>query len=140
MSLNPLATAFLPHHQSPSDPPISLGHSNTMSLPLAQLLCGMPLPIIPSHAPPINQHVTDGTSLPPLLQSTNQSKPEATAHLPIPGPPARSPSSLQRQANCLQAIYKTIQQFNQHLKADNLDRQILQLIVFQLQNYFAVLR
>ena len=31
------------------------------------------------------------------------------------------------------------QQFHQHLKADQLDRKTLQLIVLQLQNYFALL-
>ena len=35
---------------------------------------------------------------------------------------------------------KTIQQFNQHLKTEHLDRQTLQLIVLQLQNDFASLR
>ena len=35
---------------------------------------------------------------------------------------------------------KTIQQFDQHLKAENLDRQTLQLIVLRLQNDFALLR
>ena len=49
-------------------------------------------------------------------------------------------SSLQHQANCLQAIHKTIHQFKQHLKAEHLDRQTLQLIVVQLQNDFALLR
>ena len=44
------------------------------------------------------------------------------------------------QANCLQAIHKTIQQFTQHLKEEHLDRQTLQLIVLQLQNDFALLR
>ena len=35
---------------------------------------------------------------------------------------------------------KTIkQQFNQHLKAEQLDRRTLQIIVLQLQNYFALL-
>ena len=38
------------------------------------------------------------------------------------------------------AINNSIQQFNQHLKAEKLDRQILQLVVLQLQNDFAVLR
>ena len=48
-------------------------------------------------------------------------------------------SPLLHQANCLQAINKTIQQLNQQLKAENLDRQALQLIALQLQNYLALL-
>ena len=140
MSLNPLAPAFLPHHQSSSDLPISLGHSTTMSLPLAQLISGMPPQTIPSLAPSINQQLTDSTFLLPLLQPTNQSTPDAAAHQPTPGSSTLLPSSLQHQANCLQAINNSIQQFNQHLKAEKLDRQILQLIVLQLQNDFAVLR
>ena len=83
MSLNPLAPAFLPHQQSSSDLPISLGHSNTMSLHLAQLICGMPPQTIPSLAPSINPHLPDSTFLPPLLQPTNQFTPAAAAHQPL---------------------------------------------------------
>ena len=140
MSLNPLAPAFLPHYQSSSDPPISLCNSTAMSLPLAQLFCGMPRQIIPSHASSINQHALDGTLLLPLLQQTNQIKPIAAAHQPTPESSTLLSSPLQRQANCLQAIHKFIQQFNQHLKAEHLDRQTLQLLVLQLQNEFASLR
>ena len=140
MSFNPLAPAFLPHYQSSSDQPISLCNPNTMSLPLAQLICGMPPQTIPSHAPPINQHITDGTFLLPLLQPTNQSKPDAAVHQPTPGSSAFLPSPLQHQANCLQAIHKTIQHFHQHLKEEHLDRQTLQLIGLQLQKDFALLR
>ena len=49
-------------------------------------------------------------------------------------------SPLQHQASCLEATHKTIQQFNQHLKAEHLDRQALQFIALQLQNDFALLR
>ena len=140
MSLNPLAPAFLPHHQSSSDLPISLGHSNTMSLPLAQLICGMPPQTIPPLAPSINQHLTNSTFLLPLLQPTNQSTPDAAAHQPTPGCSTLLPSSLQHQANCLQVINNSMQQFNQHLKAEKLDRQILQVIDLQLQNEFALMR
>ena len=42
--------------------------------------------------------------------------------------------------NCLQSIHETIQQFNQYLKAEHLDRQVLQLIALQLQKEFALLR
>ena len=140
MLLNLLAPAFLPHYQSSSDPPISLGHSNTKSLPLAQLICGMPPQTIPSLAPSINQHLTDGTFLFPPLQPTNQSEPDAAVDQPAPGSSSVLPSSLQHQANCLQAIQKTIQQFHQHLKEEHLDRQTLQLIVLQLQNDSALLR
>ena len=140
MSLNPLAPVFLPHYQSSSDPPISLCNSTTMNLHLAQLICGMPPQTIPSHAPSINQHIFDGTFLLPLPQPTNQSKPDAAVHQPTPGSSVLLSSSLQHQANCLQAVHRTIQQFNQHLKEEHLDRQTLQLLVFQLQNDFALLR
>ena len=111
-----------------------------MSLPLAQLFCGMLSQIVPSHSPSINHQITDGTLLLTLLQPTNQSKPDAAVHQPTPRTSAPLPSSLQHQANCLQAIHKTIQQFNQHLKAEHLERQTLQLIALQLQNDFALLR
>ena len=135
MSHNPLAPAFLPHYQSSSDPPISLCNSSPMGLPLAHLICGMPPQTIPPHVPPINQHITDGTFLLPLLQPTNQSESDAAVHQPTP-----ESSAPLHQANCLQAINKTIKQFNQHLKAEQLDRQILQLLVLQLKNDFALLR
>ena len=80
MSLNPLAPAFLPRHQSSSDPPLPLCNSHTMNLPLAQLICGMPPPITPSHAPSINQHIADNT----LLQPMNQYTKDAAAHKPTP--------------------------------------------------------
>ena len=111
-----------------------------MNLPLAQLICGMPLQIIPSHVPSINQHIVDNTLLLPLLQQTNQSQPAAAAHQSTPGPSASLPSSLQHQSNCLQAVTKTIKQFSQHLKVEQLDRQTLHLILLQLQNDFALLR
>ena len=140
MSLNPLAPAFLPHHQSSSDPPLSLCNSNTMNLPVAQLICGMPPQIIPSHALPINQHIADNTLLLPHLQPMNQYTTEAAAQKPTPGLSTHLPPSLQHQTKCLQAINNSIQQFHQHLKAEKLDRQILQLVVLQLQNDLAVLR
>ena len=140
MSLNPFAPPFLPHYQSSADPPISLCNATTMGLPLAKLICGMPPQTIPSHAPSINQHITDGTFLLPLLQPTNKSKSDAAVHQPTPGSSALLPSPLQHQANCLQAINKTIKQFNQHLKAEQLEKQTLQLILLQLQSDFALLR
>ena len=140
MSLNPLAPAFLPQDQSSSDPSLPLCSSNNMNLPLAQLICGMPPQIIPSHAPSINQQIADTTLLLPLLQQTNQSEPDAAAHHSTPGPSASLPSSLQHQSNCLQAITKTIKQLSQHLKVEQLDRQTLQLILLHLQNDFALLR
>ena len=140
MSLNLLALAFLPYYQSSSDPSISLCNSTTMSLPLAPLICVMPSQTIPFHAPSVNPHITDGTFFLPLLQPTNQSKPDAAVHQRTPGSSALLPSSLQHQASCLQANHKTIQQFNQHLTEEHLDRQTLQLIVLQLQNDFALLR
>ena len=140
MSLNPLAPAFLPHHQSLSDPPLLLCNSNTVNLPLAQLICGMPPQIIPSHAPSINQHIADNTLLLSHLQPMNQSTTDAAAHKLTPGLSTHLPPSLQHQTKCLQAINNSIQQFQQHLKAEKLDRQILQLVVLQLQNDLAVLR
>ena len=140
MSLNPLAPAFLPSYQSSSNPPTSLCNSTTMGLPLAQLICGVPPQLIPSLVPPINQYNSDNTLLLPLLQQTNHSRPDAAAHQPPLGPSASLPSSLQHQSNCLQAINKTIKQFSQHLKVEQLDRQTLQLILIQLQNDFALLR
>ena len=137
MSLNPLAPAFLPHHQSSSDPPVLLCNSNTMNLPLAQLICGMPPQIIPSHAPSLNQNIGDNTL---LLQPINQYTTDAAAHKSTPGSSTHLPSALHHQTQCLQAINNSIQQFHQHLKAEKLDRQILQLVVLQLQNDFAVLR
>ena len=88
----------------------------------------------------INQHITDGTLFLPFLQPTNQSKPDAAPHQPTPGSSTFLSSPLQHQANCLQAIHKTIQRFNQQLKAEHIDRQTLQFIVLQLQKDFAVLR
>ena len=111
-----------------------------MSFPLAQLFWGMPPQIVPPHAPSTNQHIADGTFLLPTLQPTNQSKPNATAHQLYPESSALLSSTLQHQAKCLQSIHKTIQQFNQYLKAQHLDRQALQLIALQLQNDFAPLR
>ena len=110
-----------------------------MSLPLAHFFCKMLPQIIPSHAPSINQHITDGTFILPLIQPTNQTTQDAAAHQPA-GSPSHLSSPLQHQANSLQAIHKTIQQFNQYLKAEHLNRQTLQLIVLQLQNDFALLR
>ena len=140
MSLNPLAQAFLSDYQSSSDLPISLCNSLTMSLPLAQKFRGMPPPIIPSPDPLINQPITDGIFILPLIQPTDQSKQDAAAHQLPPGSSSLLPSALQFQANCLQAVHKAIQQFNQLLKAEHLDRQTLQLLVLQLQIDFALLR
>ena len=140
MSLNPLAPAFLLRYQSSSDPLNSLCNSTAMSVSLAQICSGMPPPIIPSHDSPINQPITDGTFILILIQPVNQSKQEAAVHQPPPGSSSLLPSSLRRQANCLQAIHKTIQQFNPHLKEEHLDRQTLKFNVLQLQNDFALLR
>ena len=100
----------------------------------------MPSQTIPSLAPFINQHIADATLLLPLPQQTNQCMPNAAAHQPTPGSLAPLSSSLQHQSNCLQAINKTIKQYSQHLKAEQLDRQTLQLILLQLQNNLALLR
>ena len=74
------------------------------------------------------------------LQLTSQSTPNAAVHQSTPEFPALLSSPLLHEANCLQAIHKTIQQLNQHLKAENLDRQALQFIALQLQNDFTLLR
>ena len=140
MSLNPLAPAFLPQVHSSLDPPIPLGNSDTRSFPLAQLICGIPPQSTPFHAPSINQHITDVTFLLPSLQLTSQSKPNAAVHQSTPEFSAFLSSPLLHQANCLQAIHKTLQKLNKQLKAENLDRQALQLIALQLQNDFALLR
>ena len=140
MSLNPLAPAFLPQFQSSSDPPIPLDNLNTISFPLAQLFCRMPSQIISYHAPSINQHIIDGLFLFPSLQPTNQCQPNAAPHQPNPESSALLSPPLQHQAKCLQSIHKTIQQFNQYLKAEHLDRQALQLIALPLQNDFLLLR
>ena len=140
MSLNPLAPAFLPHYPSSSDPPILLCNSTTISLPLAPLFCETPPQIIPSQALYVSQPITDDAFLLPHFQPTSQSKQDAAAHHPPPGSSSFLSSPLQHQATRLQAIHKTIQQFNQHLKAEHLDRQILQLLVLQVQNDFALLR
>ena len=97
----------------------------------------MPPHIIPSHAPSINQHIADSAL---LLQPINQYTTDAAAHKSTPGSSTHLPSSLHHQTKCLQAIHNSIQQINQHLKAEKLDRQKLQLVVLQLQNDFAVLR
>ena len=111
-----------------------------MSFPLAQLICGMPTQTIPPYAPSINQHIIDGTLLLPSLQLTSHPKPNAAINQSTPEFPVLLSSPLLHQANCLQAIHKTIQQLNQQLKAENLERQALQLIALQLQNDFALLR
>ena len=140
MSLNPLAPAFLPQFQAFCDPAISLGNSTTMSFPLAQLFRGMPAQITPSHVPFNNQHITDGPFFFPSLQPTNQCKPNAAPHQRNPESSALLSPPLQHQAKCLKSIHKTIQQFNQYLKAEHLERQALQLIALQLQNDFVLLR
>ena len=141
MSLNPLAPAFLPHPQPSSDPPISLCNSTTMVIPLVQLVCGMLPQTLPSHAPFTNQHIADNPFFLPLPQPTTQSQPNTAAvSPPTPGSSSLLPPSLQHQANCLQAINKTIKQFTQHLQAKQLNRQLLQLIFLQIQNDFALLR
>ena len=139
-SLNPIAPAFLPHYQYPSDPPISQCNPTTMSLPLAQFFCIMPPAIIPSHAPPVTQPITEGTFFLLFIQPKNSSKQNAEVHQPLPGSSSFLSSPLEHQVQCLQAIHKTLQQFNQHLKAEQVDRKTLQNIVLQLQHNFSLLR
>ena len=106
MSLNPLAPAFLP--QPSSDPSISLYNSIAMSLPLAHLFCEMPPQIVRCHAPPVNQLITDGIFILHLIQPKNPSQQDTAHHQPSPRFSSLFSSPLQRQANCLQAIHKTI--------------------------------
>ena len=140
MTLNPFAPAFLPHYQSPSDPLYSLCNSTAMSFTLAHSFCGILPPIIPSQDPPFNQPINYGTSILPLVQPISQFNQDGAAHPPPPGSSSFLSSPLQHRANCLQDVHKTIQQFNQHLKGEHLDRQTLQLTFLQLQNDFALLR
>ena len=100
----------------------------------------MPSQIISFYALQINLPITDGTLIFLLIQPPTQSKKDTATHEQPHGSSSLLSSPLQHQANCLQAIHKTIQQFNQHLKAEHLDRQTLQLIVLQLQNVFGILR
>ena len=111
-----------------------------MSLPLAQKFCGLPPSITPSPDPPLRQPITDGFFILPLTHPRNPCKPDAETLQPPPRSSSLLPSPLQHQAQCLEAIHKTIQQLHQHLKAEQLDRKALQRIVFQLQNDFALLR
>ena len=140
MSLNPLAPAFLPHYQFSSDQPISLCNSTAMCLPLAQLFCGMPPSITLSHAPPLRQRIAANTFILPLTQPQSPSKQDAEILQQSPGPSSFFPSPLQNQAQCLQAIHENIQQFHQHLKAEQLDRKAINVFVLQPQNDFAFLR
>ena len=111
-----------------------------MSCPLAHKFCGMPPLITRSHALPLRQHITDDTLILLLIQPKNPAHQDAAAHQPAPRSSPFLPSPLQHQANCLQGNHTTIQQFNQYLQAQHLDRKTLQLIVPQLQNDFALLR
>ena len=140
MSLNPFAPAFLRPYQSASDPPISLCNSTAMSLPLAQFFCGVPPAIIPSHAPPTNQPITHNTFILPFIQPKNPSNKVAEILQPIPGFSSLLPPPLQHQAQCLQPIHKTIQQFHQPLKVEQFDQKTRKIIVLQLQNDLALLR
>ena len=132
MSLSPLASAFLPHYQLTSDPSISLCNSNAMNLSLAQIFCGMPPLITHSHASPLRQPITDDTSILDLIQPKIPSKQGAERFQPLPGSSSLLLSPLRHQEQKLQAIHKNIQQFHQHLKAEQLDQKTRQFLVFQL--------
>ena len=111
-----------------------------MSLPLAEKRCGMPPSITPSHAPPLSQPMADGALILSLIQPKNPSKQDAESLQPPPGSSSFLPSPLKHQVQCPQAIHKTIRQFHQHLKAEQLDQNSLQIIFFQHQNDFALMR
>ena len=144
MSLNPFAPAFLPHYQFSSNPPISLCISTAMSLPLAQIFFRLshclPPSITTSHARSLGQPTTDDTLVLRLIQPKKLSKQDVGALQPHPESSSLLPSPLQPQVQRLQAIHKTIQQFHQHLKAEQFNGMILQTIVLQPQNDFALLR
>ena len=89
---------------------------------------------------PLRQPITDGTFILPLFEPKNPSKQDAETLQPPPGSSSLLPSALQHQGQCLQAIHKTIQQFHQNLKSEELDRKTLQFINLRLQNDFALLR
>ena len=99
----------------------------------------MPIAITPSFALPLRQPIADETFILPFIHPKNPSKEDAEAPQQPPGSFSLLPSPLQHQARCLQGIQKTIQQLHQHLKAEQLDRQSLQISVLQLQNDFALL-
>ena len=84
--------------------------------------------LIQSHAPPTSQAITDGIFMLSFTQPKNPSKQDAKFHQPPPESSSILSSPLQRPANCIQAFHQTIQQFNQHLKAEQLDRKPLQVI------------
>ena len=140
MSLNPLAPATLPDYQLRSHPPISLCNSTAISLPLAQIFCRMPPLITPSHALFLRQPIIDDTFIHSLIQPENTTKQYTEPLQPPLGLSSLLPSHLQHQAQCVQAIHKTMQQFHQHLKAEQLDRKTSELSVLKLQNDFALLR
>ena len=83
-----------------------------MSLPLAQKVCGLPPSITPSPDPPLRQPITDGFFILPLTHPRNPSKQDAETLQPPPRSSSLLPSPLQHQAQCLQAIHRTIQQFH----------------------------
>ena len=111
-----------------------------MGLPLAQIFCGKPPSIAPSHALPFGQPTTDDSFILRLIQPRNPPRRNAEAPQARPGTSSDWSLPLQHQAQCLQAIQKTIRQFDQHLKTEQQDRKTLQLIVLQLQNDFTLLR
>ena len=106
-----------------------------MSFLLAEIFCGMPPSTTPSHSLFLRQPFSDHRSTLPLIQPKNPPKQDAETLQPLPGS-----SSLQHQAQCLQVIHQTNQQFHQRLKAEHLYRKKLQLFVLQLQNDFDLLR
>ena len=93
----------------------------------------MPPSITPSHAPSITQPITDGTFILDLVQPINLSKQHAETLQPSPGSSSFLPSPLQHPTECLQTVHKTIQQFHQHLKAEQLDRRTSQIIVLNFR-------
>ena len=100
----------------------------------------MPPLITHSHASPLRQSITGDTSILPLIQPKNPSQQDAEELQPPPGSSSLLPSRLQHQAQSLQANHKNIQQFHQHLKAEQLDRETFHIFVLQLQNDFALPR
>ena len=134
MSLNPLAPAFLPHYQFPSDPHISLSNSTAMCLPLAQIFCGqMPPSVNPSLAPRLRQPITDDTFILTLIQPKNPSKQDAGTLQPLPGSSCSLPSPLQHQLQYLQAITRPFNSSTNNWRQDNSTKGYYKLLSFNFR-------
>ena len=135
MPLKALVPAFSPHNQLPSNPPITMRHPITMSLPLSQIFCGMHSPFLPPPTLHIHQPINDVTDL-PFTFPMNPSKQNPESVQPLSASSTFFPSPLHPQAKCLHAIQKTIRQLQQLFKVEQLDQKTLQIIALLFQNDF----